>query len=212
MILLIGQVGRDMSDREAFQEIDYRRMFGPLAKWAAQIDVTARIPEYMARAFHVATSGRPGPVVLALPEDMLSDHAVVADAAPYLRVGAEASSRQVAALGELLAGAERPLLLWPPLVLARSPLASLTPLLTLRLAEQMLLCSRLRQRAACVVFWVLHPVVPSVSRKLATLPQHQEALRGSLTHPAAASGRAGINGGCSCPVHCRWSMPITCLH
>ncbi len=111
MILLIGQVGRDMSDREAFQEIDHRRMFGPLAKWAAQIDVTARIPEYMARAFHVATSGRPGPVVLALPEDMLSDHAVVADAAPYLRVGAEASSRQVAALGDLLAGAERPLLL-----------------------------------------------------------------------------------------------------
>ena len=61
MILLVGQVGRDMMDREAFQEIDYRQMFGPVAKWAAQIDVTARIPEYMARAFHVATSGRPGP-------------------------------------------------------------------------------------------------------------------------------------------------------
>ena len=111
MILLIGQVGRDMSDREAFQEIDYRQMFGPLAKWAAQIDVTARIPEYMARAFHVATSGRPGPVVLALPDDMLTETAVVADAAPYLRVGAEPSARQVSAFGELLAQAERPLLL-----------------------------------------------------------------------------------------------------
>src|SRR6267154_1936782 len=73
MILLIGQVGRDMMDREAFQEIDYRQMFGPVAKWAAQIDVTARIPEYIARAFHIATSGRPGPVVLALPEDMLTE-------------------------------------------------------------------------------------------------------------------------------------------
>ena len=61
MILLIGQVGRDMMDREAFQEIDYRQMFGPVAKWAAQIDVTARIPEYIARAFQIATSGRPGP-------------------------------------------------------------------------------------------------------------------------------------------------------
>ena len=68
MIMLVGQVGRDMLDREAFQEIDYRQMFGPVAKWAAQIDRTDRIPEYIARAFHTATSGRPGPVVLALPE------------------------------------------------------------------------------------------------------------------------------------------------
>ena len=83
MILLVGQVGRDMMDREAFQEIDYRQMFGPVAKWAAQIDLAERIPEYMARAFHVATSGRPGPVVLALPEDMLTDMASVPDADPY---------------------------------------------------------------------------------------------------------------------------------
>ncbi|MGF1630776.1 MAG: thiamine pyrophosphate-binding protein [Kiloniellaceae bacterium] len=72
MILFIGQVGRGMTEREAFQEIDYRRMFGQMAKWVAEIDDAQRIPEMVSRAFHTATSGRPGPVVLALPEDMLS--------------------------------------------------------------------------------------------------------------------------------------------
>ena len=72
MILFVGQVGGDFFEREAFQEIDYRRMFGPVAKWVAQIDRTERIPEFIARAFAVATNGRPGPVVLALPEDMLA--------------------------------------------------------------------------------------------------------------------------------------------
>src|SRR3546814_3843489 len=73
MILFIGQVGRGMTEREAFQEIDYSRMFGQLAKWVAEIDDAQRIPEMVSRAFHTATSGRPGPVVLALPEDMLSE-------------------------------------------------------------------------------------------------------------------------------------------
>ncbi|MBB6307453.1 thiamine pyrophosphate-binding protein [Xanthobacter tagetidis] len=112
MILLIGQVGRDMMDREAFQEIDYRQMFGPVAKWAAQIDVTARIPEYMARAFRVATSGRPGPVVLALPEDMLTETADTPDAAPWRPV--EPTPPPEAALETLRAlldKSERPLVL-----------------------------------------------------------------------------------------------------
>jgi acetolactate synthase-1/2/3 large subunit len=111
MILLIGQVGRDMMDREAFQEIDYRQMFAPVAKWAAQIDVTARIPEYIARAFKVATSGRPGPVVLALPEDMLTEIAVVEDARPYVPVQAEPAPDKIEQMRELVAQAERPLLL-----------------------------------------------------------------------------------------------------
>jgi acetolactate synthase-1/2/3 large subunit len=111
MILLIGQVGRDMMDREAFQEIDYRMMFGPVAKWAAQIDVTARIPEYMARAFHVATSGRPGPVVLALPEDMLTETATVRDAVPYAPLQARPDVADVARLADMLRDAEKPLLL-----------------------------------------------------------------------------------------------------
>ncbi len=72
MILFIGQVGRGMTEREAFQEIDYRRMYGQMAKWVAEIDDARRIPEMVSHAFHTATSGRPGPVVLALPEDMLS--------------------------------------------------------------------------------------------------------------------------------------------
>src|SRR5690349_9443106 len=73
MILFIGQVGRDARDREGFQEVDYRAMFAPLAKWVAEIDSADRIPEYVARAYRTAMSGRAGPVVLSLPEDTLSD-------------------------------------------------------------------------------------------------------------------------------------------
>ncbi len=87
MVLFVGQVARDQRDREAFQEVDYRAMFAPLAKWVAEIEVTDRIPEYVSHAFHVAQSGRPGPVVLALPEDMLSAlcDAPVAPAATMVR-------------------------------------------------------------------------------------------------------------------------------
>lgn len=111
MILFIGQVGNDFIEREAFQEIDYRRMFGPMAKWVAQIDDTARIPEYIARAYSVATSGRPGPVVLALPEDTLWGEAEVADVAPRPRLHSYPSQPQLDELGQYLAAAERPFLL-----------------------------------------------------------------------------------------------------
>jgi acetolactate synthase-1/2/3 large subunit len=73
MILLVGQVAREATDREAFQEIDYRRMFGQMAKWVVQIEDARRIPELISQAFHTALNGRPGPVVVALPEDMLVD-------------------------------------------------------------------------------------------------------------------------------------------
>ncbi|AGI66285.1 thiamine pyrophosphate binding enzyme [Octadecabacter antarcticus 307] len=79
MILLVGQIRSEDRDREAFQEVDYKSLFGGLAKWVTEVNHTARLPEYIARAFHVATSGRPGPVVLALPEDMLSALADVGD-------------------------------------------------------------------------------------------------------------------------------------
>jgi acetolactate synthase-1/2/3 large subunit len=111
MILFIGQVGTDFMDREAFQEIDYRRMYGQMAKWVAQIDRADRIPEYIARAFQVATSGRPGPVVLALPEDMLIAQAEVADTRRYQPVQASPSAAQIAQLRQMLLEAKKPLLL-----------------------------------------------------------------------------------------------------
>ena len=110
MILLIGQVARRDLDREAFQEIDYRRMFSEVAKWVAQIDDAARIPEYLNRAFSVATAGRPGPVVLALPEDMLTDRTDVADAGPWRAVEIAPPAEDIARAGEMLAAAERPMI------------------------------------------------------------------------------------------------------
>ncbi|MFG6518657.1 MULTISPECIES: thiamine pyrophosphate-binding protein [unclassified Sulfitobacter] len=111
MILLVGQIARDTTDREAFQEVDYRAMFGPIAKWATQIDDPARVPEYMARAFRVATSGRPGPVVISLPEDMLTEVVSVADARPYTATHAGLSPDGLDMLKTEIAQAERPLLL-----------------------------------------------------------------------------------------------------
>ncbi len=111
MILFVGQVGSDFVEREAFQEIDYRRMFGSIAKWVASIDRADRIPELVSHAFHVATSGRPGPVVLALPEDMLAQVADVPDAMRYAGAQACPSSAAMQRMHDALAGAERPLLL-----------------------------------------------------------------------------------------------------
>src|SRR3954452_8163804 len=111
LILCIGQVARGFSEREAFQEIDYRRIFSPIAKWVTQIDDPARVPELLARAFQLAVSGRPGPVVIALPEDMQDEQVAAADAAPYQRVQAHPGPPQVTALRRLLAEAERPLLI-----------------------------------------------------------------------------------------------------
>ncbi len=111
MILLIGQVARDQVEREAFQEIDYRRMYAGVAKWAAQIDDAARIPEFMGRAFHVAQSGRPGPVVLALPEDMLRDVAGVADPRPLPPTQAAPSAADLERVAQMLDGAGRPMML-----------------------------------------------------------------------------------------------------
>ena len=111
LVLVVGQVGRGMLDREAFQEMDYRRMYGEMAKWVAQVDRTERIPEYVSRAFHTAASGRPGPVVLALPEDVLSARADVPDARPAVPGVPKAAASDVEAFGKLLAESERPMLI-----------------------------------------------------------------------------------------------------
>ncbi|WPY93493.1 thiamine pyrophosphate-binding protein [Limimaricola variabilis] len=109
MVLFVGQIARADRDREAFQEVDYRAMFAPLAKWVAEIDDTARIPEYVGRAFEVAMSGRPGPVVLALPEDVLSGSAEARDLSPAPERLAPDLSAAAARIVERLSRAERPL-------------------------------------------------------------------------------------------------------
>jgi len=108
MILFIGDVARGDRDREGFQEIDFPAFFGPIAKWAARIEDARRIPEYVARAWRVATAGRPGPVVLALPEDMLRDEVEVADRAPVPPLAEEPDPGAVQALFELLKDATNP--------------------------------------------------------------------------------------------------------
>jgi len=111
VILFIGQVSNEFVEREAFQEVDYRRMYGPLAKWVAQIDRAERVPEMVSHAFHLAVSGRPGPVVLALPEDMQSQTATVADSARYQRVAAHPGAADMQKLRDMLARAQRPFLM-----------------------------------------------------------------------------------------------------
>jgi len=111
MILFIGQVQRDAREREAFQEVEFRRAFTEFAKWVGEIDDAARIPEFVTRAFAVATSGRPGPVVLTLPEDMLRDEVEAHAAKAYTPVESHPGAGQIAELGKRLAAAKRPMVI-----------------------------------------------------------------------------------------------------
>ena len=111
MVVFIGQVPNEFAEREAFQEIDYRRMYGQLAKWVAQIDRVERIPEYVSHAFHTACAGRPGPVVLALPEDTLFSQAAVADVPKHHTVRPAPSPAQIEEVRRLLDSAQRPFVL-----------------------------------------------------------------------------------------------------
>jgi acetolactate synthase-1/2/3 large subunit len=111
MILFIGDVGRDFRDREAFQEVDFAAMFRPLAKWAERIDDVARIPEYVARAYQIAASGRRGPVVLALPEDMLTQEADVRDAKHYVPSEPHPGRENMERFQHLLANARSPIVI-----------------------------------------------------------------------------------------------------
>lgn len=110
MIVFIGQVGTDVIEREGFQEIDYRRMFGPVSKWVAQIDRADRIAEFVSRAFHTAVNGRPGPVVLVLPEDMQDQAAARTEARAYARAEAHPGAEALRSMREMLARAQRPLM------------------------------------------------------------------------------------------------------
>jgi acetolactate synthase-1/2/3 large subunit len=111
MVMFIGQVPREFRGREAFQEVDYEAMFAPLAKWAVQVDDAARLPEIVARAFSTAVSGRPGPVVVSLPEDMLTDLVEVADTPAFHRNEPQPGEGDMARLREMLQAATNPLVL-----------------------------------------------------------------------------------------------------
>jgi acetolactate synthase I/II/III large subunit len=111
MVLLVGLPHSEHEDREAFQEIDVKRLFSSFVKWSAVIRQTERIPEYVSRAFHTARSGRPGPVVLGLPEDMLSADCTAIDAKPAIIAAPQPSPDDLAALQTRLASAARPLMI-----------------------------------------------------------------------------------------------------
>lgn len=124
MIIFIGQVAADQMDREAFQEIDYRRFLGEITKWTAEIQDASRIAEYVGRAFRVATSGRPGPVALALPEDMLRQLVTEQKSIPYTAAKAHPAATDIKQLKTLLEDAKRPLLMlggsgWTPEAVAQ---------------------------------------------------------------------------------------------
>lgn len=123
LILFVGQVGREMMGREAFQEMDFRRFFGQVSKWSAEIQDPGRIPELVSQAFHVATSGRPGPVMLSLPEDMLRELSGVGDARTYRAVQAHPGPGDMEQLRTMLVAAKQPVMMlgggtWTPKAVA----------------------------------------------------------------------------------------------
>ncbi|MGE0560066.1 MAG: thiamine pyrophosphate-binding protein, partial [Burkholderiales bacterium] len=111
LILFIGQIHSRYAERESFQEIDYRRMFGQMAKWVASIDHADRVQEMVSHAYHLATSGRPGPVVLALPEDMQDEEVPLKKTERYQRVAAHPGDADMHRLRDLLSKAKKPLVI-----------------------------------------------------------------------------------------------------
>ncbi|HEV2623593.1 MAG TPA: thiamine pyrophosphate-binding protein [Xanthobacteraceae bacterium] len=111
LVMFVGQVARETREREAFQELDYRAVFGSMTKWATEIDDPARVPEIVSRAFYTAANGRPGPVVVAIPEDMLVERVAVADAPPFAPVETSPGATEMQKFAELLGGARAPIVL-----------------------------------------------------------------------------------------------------
>jgi acetolactate synthase-1/2/3 large subunit len=109
MIMFVGQVETSVREREAFQELDYRAVFGSMTKWTVEVDDPSRITEFVSRAFYTASGGRPGPVVVALPKDMLSRRVAIDNAPPYEPVETSPGEEEMARLGELLAESKNPL-------------------------------------------------------------------------------------------------------
>jgi acetolactate synthase-1/2/3 large subunit len=111
LVMFVGQVARDMRAREAFQELDYRAVFGAMTKWATEIDDPARVPEIVSRAFYTAANGRPGPVVVAVPEDMLTERVAVPDAPPYSLIETAPVPAELEKFADMLASSRTPIML-----------------------------------------------------------------------------------------------------
>jgi acetolactate synthase I/II/III large subunit len=111
LVMFVGQVARDMREREAFQEVDYPAFFGSMTKWTTEIDDPARVPEIVSRAFYTAANGRPGPVVISIPEDMLVERVAVPDAQPFALVETSPGPAEMKKFAEMLSAARAPILL-----------------------------------------------------------------------------------------------------
>ncbi len=111
LVMFVGQVAREMREREAFQELDYRAVFGSMTKWATEIDDPARVPEIVSRAFYTAANGRPGPVVVAIPEDMLVERVAVSDAPPFSLIETSPGPAELEQFAQMLSGARSPIML-----------------------------------------------------------------------------------------------------
>ena len=111
LVMFVGQIGRDMREREAFQELDYRAVFGSMTKWTTELDDPARVPEIVSRAFHTAANGRPGPVVVAIPEDMLTERVAVADAPAFSLIETSPGPAEMAKFADMLSAARAPIML-----------------------------------------------------------------------------------------------------
>jgi acetolactate synthase I/II/III large subunit len=111
LVMFVGQVARDMREREAFQELDYRAVFGSMSKWATEIDDPARVPEIVSRAFYTAANGRPGPVVVAIPEDMLIERIAVGDAPPFALIETSPGPAEMEKFAQMLSAARAPIML-----------------------------------------------------------------------------------------------------
>jgi acetolactate synthase-1/2/3 large subunit len=111
LVMFVGQVARDMREREAFQEVDYKAFFGSMTKWTTEVDDPARVPEIVSRAFYTAANGRPGPVVISIPEDMLTERVAVPDAKPFALVETSPGPDEMKKFANMLSAARAPIML-----------------------------------------------------------------------------------------------------
>ena len=174
-----------MTEREAFQELDYRAVFGSMTKWATEIDDPARVPEIVSRAFHTAANGRPGPVVVSLPEDMLTERIAVDDAPPFTPIETSPGAAEMAKFGELLAAARAPIL-----ILGGSRWSQEASNRVARFAQKYALpvCTTFRRLH---LFDALHPATPAISASVRT-----RSWSSASNPPTSSSSSAGGWGNC----------------